>query len=603
MNFRKPNFETILFILAFLLGLFLRFFKLGEAPLSEMEASWALHALQVARPGFEIGRADIASQPAYIFLTAASFMLFSASTFIARFWPALTGSLLILLPVFFRRQLGRPAALILGFGLAIDPGLVTVSRQAGGPMMALAFSLLALCFWSQRKSIIAGILAGLALLCGPQVITGALGLGLAWLLLRYLFPERQSKQEQASLNKQSESTADAIPDEQSDSVSASVPRALIFSAIATLLIAGTLFFRYPEGLGAWFNTLPDYLNGWVTYSGTTAAKILASLAVFQPFALIFSLVAAVRWVIDWRNGQRSNAKTLAFLFLWTLLSLLLILIYPARQVSDLVWTLVPLWTIASIELSRYLPEEEPLWIALLEAGLILLLAVLFWNTLVATNRIAPSPEIPWDIIQIAVLVGIIALGALTTILIGLGWSWEGARVGLVWGLALVFTVYAFSGIWGASQLRANQPHELWSPPPGTGQAGLMSSTLTDLSNWTTGFPTYINVVSAVDAPSIRWMLRDFPNASFAEQPPVGELPDIIITRQEQEIPALSASYRGQDFVWWVWPGWQGAVPVPVIEWITFREAPLVNEHIILWARSDLFPGGALEPAPELIESE
>jgi hypothetical protein len=568
-----------------------------------MEASWALQALQIARPGFEIGRAGLASQSAYIFLTGASFMLFTASTFMARFWPAFAGTLLILLPVFFRRQLGRPAALILAFGLAVDPGLVTVSRQAGGPMMALAFSLLALGFWSQRKSIFAGVLAGLALLCGPQLITGVLGLGLAWLLLRFVFPDRRPQAEAAGLEAQTESETDVMPEEEADTGSTIAVRTLIFSAIATLLIVGTLFFRYPQGLSAWFNSLPDYLSGWATFSGTTPLKILAALAVFQPFALIFSLVAAVRWVIDWRSGQRSNAKTLAFLFLWTVLSLFLVVIFPARQVTDLAWTLVPLWTIASLELSRYLPDDEPVWIALLEAGLMLLLATLFWNTLIATNRIVPSPEIPWDIIQIAVLVGIIALGALTTILIGLGWSWEGAQVGLVWGLALVFTVYSFAALWGASQLRANQPHELWSPPPGTGQAALMDTTLSDLSNWSTGFPTYINVVSAIEAPSLRWMLRDFPNASFSEQPPIGELPDIIITRQEQEIPALSASYRGQDFVWWVWPGWQGAVPVPVTEWLTFREAPLVNEHIILWARSDLFPGGTLELAPELRESE
>ena len=55
-----------------------------------------------------------------------------------------------------------------------------------------------------------------------------------------------------------------------------------------------------------------------------------------------------------------------------------------------------------------------------------------------------------------------------------------------------------------------------------------------------------------------------------------------------------AAYRGHAFAWQVLPGWQGPLPPMGIEWIAFRRAPLQNQHIILWARSDAFPGGELE---------
>jgi predicted membrane-bound mannosyltransferase len=87
---------------------------------------------------------SLGSQPAYIFLTGSTFAVFGSSDFTARLWPALLGGCLVLLPFFFRRPLGRLAALVCAFGLALDPGLVAVSRQAGGPMLAVSFLLLAL---------------------------------------------------------------------------------------------------------------------------------------------------------------------------------------------------------------------------------------------------------------------------------------------------------------------------------------------------------------------------------------------------------------------------------------------------------------------------
>ena len=92
-----------------------------------------------------------------------------------------------------------------------------------------------------------------------------------------------------------------------------------------------------------------------------------------------------------------------------------------------------------------------------------------------------------------------------------------------------------------------------------------------------------------------WQLRDLPNLRFDSTLPMGNMPDIIITRAEEQAPALTASYRGQDFVWWTRPGWTGILPTNIIAWLTFREAPLLREHVILWVRADLFPGGTAEP--------
>jgi hypothetical protein len=100
---------------------------------------------------------------------------------------------------------------------------------------------------------------------------------------------------------------------------------------------------------------------------------------------------------------------------------------------------------------------------------------------------------------------------------------------------------------------------------------------------------------------MRWVLRNYPQAQFTAGLKMGELPSVIITRQEGEAPQLSTSYRGQDFVWWQQPGWSGVLPTPILPWLTFREAEIKNETVILWARSDLFPDGTLDLEEDLSE--
>jgi hypothetical protein len=82
-----------------------------------------------------------------------------------------------------------------------------------------------------------------------------------------------------------------------------------------------------------------------------------------------------------------------------------------------------------------------------------------------------------------------------------------------------------------------------------------------------------------------------------------ESPSIVITRVTEQEPALSASYRGQDFSWWRYPAWQGVFPQPLPVWVAYRENPGFNEQIILWARADLFPAEiqTVEQQPAQVE--
>jgi hypothetical protein len=191
----------------------------------------------------------------------------------------------------------------------------------------------------------------------------------------------------------------------------------------------------------------------------------------------------------------------------------------------------------------------------------------------------------------AIIVGAFLLGFIAVLLAAVGWSVSAARLGVVWALCFVLGLQIISNTWGMSIVRQNGTQELWSLPPTTGQADQLLVTLTDLSTWNTGLRDQLEIVVLVDSPALRWALRNFPNTQFDTILSSTVSPPVVITLKGAEEPRLTEQYRGQDFVWRLYPGWQGVVPANFINWLAFRQAPLGQDQIILWARSDIFPGG------------
>jgi len=586
------------FILVVALALAVRLANLGAAPLSDSEASWALQALSVAK-GESLA---IGSQPMYVLWTGLWFWLLGSSNFLARFWPALAGSMLATSPYFFRKWIGEKPALILGLGLALDPGLVGVSRQAGEPMLAVGFVVFALGFAFSRQPVLAGVFSGLALISGPALIPGLLGIFLAWVIVRWL-----ERIEWLLLLDHPQETPG------SGSKVGLNHQALLVAVAGTILLAGTLFFRVSQGLGAWLAMVPDYLGGWLIPPKMPAVGLLVSLLVYQTLPLFFAVVGGVR---SWRGEAWSftGDGLVRRLSVWFFVALLLALVYPARQMSDLVWALLPLWGMAALFLADLLGGfYEQKLVSFGQAAFITVLLVLFWLQLEGLGQALPEGRL--DRLRLGMIVAVFVLGGLVTVMVGLGWSHRVTWQGLGLGLLVSMSIYTFSGMWSVSQRYSDVERlnrfELWYLQPVTGQADLLVKTARELSLWHTGRWDSVDLL-AVDIPSLQWALRGLPNARYI---PDGEalvqtrdvvpeeLPPIIISRQDQEAPSLAATYRGQDFPWLVYPGWSGALPDDFLKWLVFRQASLRKENVILWARTDLFPGGLLTPSDQVLELE
>lgn len=548
--------ETALYLLAFVLALAVRVIKLGAPPLTDLEAGWALQALRVTQGA----NPALGSQPAYVLLTSILFFLYGSGTnFLARLVPALTGSALVFVPYLFRDRLKPRPGLILAFFLALDPGLTALSRQAGSSILAVTFLLSAWGFWNQKQARWAGIFFGLALLSGLSLWAGLLGLALTWAIRQGM--ERGSQ------------TGSAPRPARSEWISA------LWFAAGTIIVAGTLFFLAPNGLGAWMSSLPDYLRGWTQVSGVSSGWMGSSLIAYQPLAVILGLIAIVR---GWIYGSRRVMR----LSLWAAVAFLLALFYPAHQASDLAWMLIPLWSLAALELARNVrvfPQERKEVLGV--AGLSALILIFMWLDFLAFLQAgAPSDQAT---VRMWLLFGSLFLLVVSVLLVAVGWSMRSARLGAVWGIAAALGLYSFAALTGAAGLRAAPGAELWSAGSAPAQADLLLTTVNQMSDWSrNNINAQPVTIAGIDSPALEWLLRDRKVDVVAALDAASSPPMVITT--DQNDPSLNAGYRGQSFIWRQEPLWANASFSDGLRWIAFRQMPQSSETIIVWVRSDLF---------------
>lgn len=563
MNLKPFKYEGWLYALAFLLAIALRLIGLGHMPLNDFEARLALQSLHLANGLKPV----LDAHPAYILFTMPLFFLYGGGmNALARLVPALVGSALVFTPLLFQDRIRPRPSLILAFFIALDPGLVAVSRQAGSPILALTFLVFALGFLNRNDFRKAGIFAALALLGGPAIWAGLLGLALSLAIYQA-----------AKLRFSDEDKAKPF------SMDASQRNEFFIAIAVTLLLAGTLLFLVPNGLSAALASIPAYLSGWRAVVKVNISWLFISLLAYQPFALLLCILAVIR---GWVKASRKIIP----LSIWFVVALILAVIYPARQISDLVWVLIPLYALASLELMRFInifPEERAE-----TAGAILLTAFLWvFGWLNFTSTVWSIPGESTFNQHLIMVIGSVVLLILSIVLVAFGWSVRVAQRGLVWGLGLSLGVLSLAGTLGVTGLRGAFNPELWWQPSIPLQADLLTTTVDDLSEWSKGYDDGVPVVIiGIDSPALEWALREH-SPKIANFFDASEPPALIVTTNEFD-PNTISPYRGQDFSWKFTTSWVAAQPRDWLKWLAYREMPQTGETIILWASNDLFINAA-----------
>lgn len=597
MNRPKLKFEHLIYAAAFLLALGIRLAGAATQPLTNSEADLALQALALSR-GQEVVPGP---HPAYLVLTTVMMFLFGAGDWVARFWPAVLGSLLVLLPLLFRNRLGKLPAVLLAFFLALDPGLLAVSRQAGSASLALFFTLLALGLWLKQKTTLAGVAAGMAAISGPQVWPGLLALAAAaWLTRGRELDHAHSTGDLPRLEDGAES-GEAEPAPARVRILDQWQRPLIF-ALAAMFFAGTLFFILPAGLSAMADSIPAYLRGWVaggangsagTPAGMPVSLLLIALLLYELFPFFFGIWGALQSLLRRSitgSGSQAAQPVDRFLLVWFLIALVLVLVYPARQAADLGWAILPLWGLAARQLARLanVPDYDRVPVL---GHMALTAVILGYIAMALVLGVNGTPENTWEY---QVRIGGAALMLLaSTGLIAWGWSPMVSLRGFSWGVGILLFLFMVSAGWNSVGL-SGRGEELWNSGPRIRDGDLLSVTIQDLTVLNRSIPDGPDmVIVGESSSSLRWLLRDVKRLQFASQLPSDTSPALVITTNQPEL-ALASTYRGQDLVLGESVRWQQLGLAEWLRWWMLRSTPsqaVQQDWGILWARSDLFADG------------
>lgn len=579
MTHRHFKYESLLYLLAFIIAFGIRFIQLGVVPLNDVEAEVALQALKISQSQ----TITLNPHPFYILSTSVLFLIYGGGTnFLARFMPALIGSLFVLSPLLFDDRLKPRPSLILAFFLALDAGLVAISRQAASPIFAITFLIFTFGFINKNKYTLASITAALALLSGPSIWLGLLGILITYMLFQLFSkqsPISNIKSQVSGLDTSQKTSARLLDQHQlpiTNLVSRNSYLVTFFIAFITL---GSLFLTIPNGLSAAFASIPAFGKLWLSKSETTISMVLVSVLIYQPLTLLLAIIATIR-------GSLSNIKRVIFLSIWIAVSLLLVIFLPAKQIAHLAWTIIPISALASLELARafnIFPEER------MEVIGVTFLTIFIW--VFAWLGFAGLTWFPEGTDEYALrfwmLIGSLVLLILSLLLVAAGWSTRIARIGGVWGLTISLSILALGGTLGSAGLRGLNAPELWWQDKIPAQADLLRQTAQQVSEFYTGDDNSASIaILGIDSPALLWSLREF-DVQTAQTADATLTPDIVIT-PFQDYPIISSTYRGQDFNWRQTPLWNVSPINAWFRWVTLREISYGGEAIILWARDDVF---------------
>ncbi len=555
--------ETALWIWVVALALALRLLRLGAAPLTTGEAREAMLAWQAANGQ---GMPTAGYTPLLLAANAALFVLSGANDTLARLWPALLGSALVLMPFLFRQRIGRVGALAAGVYLAVSPTALFAARQLDGAV-AVALGVLA---WlgglirfldTGRRPWLTLAAGGLALAgaAGPSACGLVLTLVLAWLGLAWAWFGKPLRELWATIRPQL------------------LHMLVVFVLVALALSTGMGWNL--AGLGALGDLAADWFRRFAPTSGFVASPVVL-LAVYEPLALLFGvggLVMAVR-----------RARRLGMLLgLWAGLQVVLLSLMPGRLPLDTLGIVLPLALLTgyAVEVLAQDLQGRRIWQG--ECLYVLAFLVLCVHLYLRLASYALYGQVADLFLALLTLVLQILLAA---ILVMAAQTMAVLR-SVVLGAGLVLLVVTLSTEWGLAYVRPSDPRELLTREPTADAVRDLVGTLRDLSWRKTGMPQTLAFAAATSSdPVAAWYLRDFDNVRWIEEPGQMQAGEIATAFWPDWTP-LADTYAGQKFaLQHSWDmrearcAWGESLPCSeFIRWLLFRRGTLLTAHsLALW---------------------
>ncbi len=600
--------ETLSYALLFIGALALRLWHLDLYPLSNVEAAQSWPALELYRGAPPT--ADSYS-PLLLSFNALTFLLLGVNDFTARLAPALLGSLIVILPVALRRQLGPRVCLLAAALLALSPTAVYLSRTLNSEVALAAGALLLVAGffnWAEngRQPWLYLAAAGLTMLftAGPMVYSILIVFGLIILLkfaaFKVLWVQGLSKgeAETSATAAAAEITAgdgqEKLPTEienprPSDGQSkiqnpTALRRAGVFFLVSLVLLATAGLFNL-SGLSMVSGFLPDWLSRFSFQSRSDAAfNAVFLLTIYDPLLVLAGLAGLAYTILE----KDLLKQTLSA---WFIGLMILDMVMVGRPDGNVILPLVPLAFLAALALAELWQslQREGSWGnegLLLAAGLV----IGTFSYIGLTGWLIRTCNADDTICQYAWVQPIAALSLFIIIAVFFGFMTNAgvaARGAALAGVAIGLLA-AISIGW---RLNFGPLPDLAYQPlaglPTSEELVMLANTLTrQAEERTGGQKTALDTtLVGISSPALLWQLRDFEDLtrvnSVSEAPPT----TAIITPTQVEL-GMDQPYLGHAFALDALWSPVGLPPKPLISWLLYRhsdELPQGNQ-VILWLR-------------------
>lgn len=543
----------------FLFALLTRLLWLGKRPLSPAEAKLAWLAWHNTQPAPYLPVVDVS--PLGYALLWITFLLTGGSDALARLWPALAGSVTVLVPYFLREHIGRYRALLASLLLATSAQFTYWSRHASGTsFLVLASLVLLVGLWNwlheeegRRWVYAIAVAMAVALATSPLAYNVVLAFGVAlWPWRRVMLTRWRA----------------VAPGER---------RVAGLAFGLTLLGTGTVFLTDVPAFAA----VSDLLGLWVQRFWTSAGYpwywVPWRLAADEPLLLAFGIWGA--WRV-WRHRDAFGRLCLT----WTVVVLALSVGQAGRTSEDVAIAVVPLAFLAADGLAqaiRLWRTPSPTWReeAMLAAAYFVLLG--FWFMMAA------------GYLRVGDARYLIALAAVPLLLTGLTvlnafWlSPNAAYRVLTFSLLVTAAMWSWMALWvqnfhlaedAALDALPGVEREVTHP-----NIRLLVQTLERISAQRVSDPheVQVDLLDPQGDPVLRWYLRRFVNLRVVESTrAIGAA--VVITPENVDV---LPGYTGM-----VWAVGQALLPTELggymYHWWFYREAlrPGPLRRVVLWVK-------------------
>ena len=539
--------EYFIYLAIFIFAASIRLIGLGNIPLSENEAYIANQTLK-----FLSNQTIETVTPLTISFTAILFTIFGVSTFWVRFFPAILGSILTILPLFWKEKLGKINALIMASILSFDPLFVAASRKVDSPIIPVFFfAILILCI--DRKNWIAtSIVFANLLLSGHFAII--IILTVLFLSMILFLKTKSLKEYSISIN-----------------YIKLLLNLLIF--ITSYFLIASIFGAFPQGISNAIENLFIWTSGWGIQK-ISIIKVLIALPIYSPLILVFGSIGIFYSI-------KSNQKIGLLFSLYSAITMCITFINPNREIFDLILVTLPLSFLSTVIIVQSIKSiEKPIVSTILSMSLILFGFFMYFNIAsIAKNNY--SFESNQFYLQIAIIAVILVLMILSVMMVVAGWSNQIASKGVIWAFVFLFGFYSFAIGWRGAHNSQKAQAELWNTSLSANQIQMFNQIIQDMAKKISGVDTEISIANRVDSQSILWEIKNYSKDDLSST-------DFLITPKNSNIQIIEEDYRGQSFFIQSYPVFQTKDVDELLDWLMFRDISYYQQEIILWVPQNLF---------------